>query len=150
MLSLNFQSSFGIGTETMSIAANSYSVCWFKDKELSFVFGLQMSVARAGSTVIFMTMAKIYDKFNEKYKGHKCLGMTLLFAALTCVASVIASLVLGYLDKRAQQILHKKTQKSEEQVNISDIKDFCLSFWLISFVIVTFFNAIFPFTAIGR
>ena len=43
---------FGIGGESLAVAQNTYASAWFSGKALNMVFGLQLSNARLGSTVI--------------------------------------------------------------------------------------------------
>lgn len=40
---------FSLGGENLAVAQNTYSVAWFKGKELNFVFGLQLSISRVVS-----------------------------------------------------------------------------------------------------
>lgn len=89
---------FGIGAESLAVAQNNYAVLWFKGKELNMVFGLQLSVARFGSTVNFWVMQPIYDYVHSIYKEHNALGVVLLLAAGTCVLSLMCALVLGMLE----------------------------------------------------
>jgi hypothetical protein len=35
-----------MGGESLSMALNKYTVSWFRGRELNFVFGLQLSIAR--------------------------------------------------------------------------------------------------------
>ncbi|KAG7248528.1 hypothetical protein CRUP_027488, partial [Coryphaenoides rupestris] len=84
---------FGIGGESLSVAQNTYAVNWFKGKELNLVFGLQLSMARLGSTVNMNIMGWVYN------------------TAVTCFFSLACALVLGYLDKRAERILKKEQGK---------------------------------------
>ena len=56
---------FGIGGESLAVAQNTYAVAWFKGKELNMVFGFQLSVARVGSTVNFLTVGPLYHKLEE-------------------------------------------------------------------------------------
>lgn len=85
---------FGIGAESLAVAQNSYAVLWFKGKELNMVFGLQMSIARFGSTVNFWVMQPIYDWVHNYYPS-RTLGAVLLLATTTCVLSLISALILG-------------------------------------------------------
>lgn len=87
---------FGIGSESLAVAQNSYAVLWFKGKELNMVFGLQMSIARFGSTVNFWVMQPLYDWVHSYYPS-RTLGAVLLLATTTCLASLIAALILGKL-----------------------------------------------------
>jgi len=40
---------FSLGGENLAVAQNTYSVNWFKGKELNMVFGLQLSFSRVVS-----------------------------------------------------------------------------------------------------
>lgn len=114
------------------------------------VFGLQLSIARVGSTANFLTMVLVYGQFHEWFSGYLNLGFTLLFASVTCIFSLICAFILAYFDKRAKKILKKDETEVGEKVNLTDAKNFSLSFWLICVICVTYYVTIFPFTALGR
>lgn len=86
---------FGIGAESLAVAQNNYAVLWFKGKELNMVFGLQLSVARFGSTVNFWVMQPIYNYVYDLHQTLPPLGVVLLLATVTCVLSLMCALVLG-------------------------------------------------------
>ena len=83
------------------------------------------------------------------FSGHATLGVTLFIAALTCIFSFICALILAFFDKRAERILKKQAGQTGEVIKITDVKDFSLMFWIISFICVTYYVAIFPFTSLG-
>lgn len=141
---------FGIGAESLAVAQNSYAVLWFKGKELNMVFGLQLSVARFGSTVNFWVMQPIYDYVSKFYQGHQALGVVLLLATLTCVMSLICALILGYMDKRAERILQRNNNPSGQVPKLTDIFTFKPPFWMVSVICVAYYVAIFPFIALGQ
>ncbi|ALC44413.1 CG8602 [Drosophila busckii] len=141
---------FGIGAESLAVAQNSYAVLWFKGKELNMVFGLQLSVARFGSTVNFWVMPGIYKYVSNFYQGHQALGVVLLFATLTCVMSLMCALILGWMDKRAERILQRNNNPSGEIPKLTDIFTFKPPFWMVSVICVAYYVAIFPFIALGQ
>lgn len=164
---------FGIGAESLAVAQNNYAVLWFKGKELNMVFGLQLSFARVGSTVkwvfsgrenaphllippfcsaadSFIVMEPIYKYVNQWYKGHLCIGVVLLIASITCLMSFACALMLGWMDKRAQRILERNDNPGGEVAQLSDIKTFKLTFWMVSVICVAYYVAIFPFIALGK
>uniref|UniRef100_A0A8C1UVW2 Major facilitator superfamily domain containing 1 n=1 Tax=Cyprinus carpio TaxID=7962 RepID=A0A8C1UVW2_CYPCA len=100
---------FSIGGESLAVAQNTYAVNWFKGKELNLVFGLQLSMARLGSTVNMNVIGWVYGRIQAMLgsAGHTTLGITLMIAASTCLFSLICALILGFLDRRAERILHK-------------------------------------------
>ncbi|XP_056644221.1 major facilitator superfamily domain-containing protein 1-like isoform X1 [Diorhabda sublineata] len=142
---------FGIGAESLTVGQNNYAVLWFKGKELNMVFGLQLSFARIGSTVNFLVMESLYSAVsNLSSDGAHVLGLVLYIAAGTCVFSMICSLCVSFLDKRAERILHRNNNASGEVVKLSDVRYFKLTFWLICIICVTFYCSIFPFIAIAK
>lgn len=70
---------FRIGGESLAVAQNTYTVSWFKGKELNTVFGLQLSMARVGSTVNFLSMVPLYNWVQTFSDGYRALGFSLLF-----------------------------------------------------------------------
>ncbi|XP_037958170.1 major facilitator superfamily domain-containing protein 1 isoform X2 [Teleopsis dalmanni] len=141
---------FGIGAESLAVAQNNYAVLWFKGKELNMVFGLQLSVARLGSTVNFWVMQPIYNYVHKFYQGHEAIGVVLLLAAGTCVLSLLCALILGWMDKRAERILQRNNNASGEIAKLSDVVTFKVSFWMVSIICVAYYVAIFPFIALGK
>ncbi|RXM31367.1 hypothetical protein EOD39_7090 [Acipenser ruthenus] len=145
---------FGIrtGGESLAVAQNTYAVSWFKGKELNLVFGLQLSMARLGSTVNMNIMGWIYSSVKGLVgsPGHTTLGITLLIGCATCIFSLICALVLGYLDKRAEKILNKEQGETGEVIKLTDVKDFSISLWLIFIICVCYYVAVFPFIGLGQ
>lgn len=159
-----------IGAESLAVAQNNYAVLWFKGKELNMVFGLQLSFARVGSTVNFWVMEPIYSWVNQWYTGYEGLGIVLFIgtyllfcivcfiikflniftATLTCLISMLCSIILGCLDKRAERMLRRNEGASGDMVHLKDVKDFGLSFWLITIICVAYYVAIFPFIGLGK
>ncbi|KAL6081180.1 hypothetical protein STEG23_012152 [Scotinomys teguina] len=143
---------FGIGGESLAVAQNTYAVSWFKGKELNLVFGLQLSMARIGSTVNMNLMGWLYPKIEASVgsAGHMTLGVTLMIGGVTCVLSLICALVLAYLDRRAEKILHREQGKTGEVIKLTDIKDFSLPLWLVFLICVCYYVAVFPFIGLGK
>ncbi|XP_050529297.1 major facilitator superfamily domain-containing protein 1 [Daktulosphaira vitifoliae] len=143
---------FGIGGESLAVAQNSYAVLWFKGKELNMVFGFQLSFARVGSTVNFLVMEPLYQYIKTvfNFPDNKSMAFVLFAASLTCVISLMSSLILAWQDKRAERLLHRKLPSAEEVVKITDVKNFNKSFWLVTFIIVCYYTSIFPFVALGK
>jgi len=142
---------FGMGGENLQVAQNAYAVGWFKGKELNMVFGLQLSMARIGSTVNMNIMGPIYDLVKTNFNGpaYQLMGIVLFLAAISCIVSLFCAFFTGYLDKRKQRLLQTDAIKTGEKVSLWDVKDFPLSLWLICAVCVFYYAAVFPFIGIG-
>ncbi|XP_022124494.1 major facilitator superfamily domain-containing protein 1 [Pieris rapae] len=142
---------FGIGGESLQVAVNNYVVLWFKGKELNMVFGLQLSFSRFGSTVNFWVMEPIYHWVANYYGGYERLGVTLFIASMTCLGSLLCGLILGFMDHRAEKILERSEQHSNEPpFRMLDILNFKTVYWLLSIICVAYYVAIFPFIALGK
>uniref|UniRef100_L7LXT9 Lysosomal dipeptide transporter MFSD1 n=1 Tax=Rhipicephalus pulchellus TaxID=72859 RepID=L7LXT9_RHIPC len=140
---------FGVGGESLAVAQNTYSVAWFKDKELNTVFGLQLSISRLGSTANFMTMPFLYSAVAKLYPGVTGLGVSLLIAASWCVMSMLCAVVLAILDRRAQRIMGREDAMTGEVVKLTDVRYFPKTFWLLCFICVSYYVTIFPFIGLG-
>ncbi|RMC01909.1 hypothetical protein DUI87_21070 [Hirundo rustica rustica] len=143
---------FGIGGESLAVAQNTYAVSWFKGKELNLVFGLQLSMARIGSTVNMNIMGWIYSRVQHLLgcAGPSTLGLALLIGGVTCLFSLSCALVLAYLDRRAEKLLCKEQGRTGEVIKLTDVKDFSLSLWLIFVICVCYYAAVFPFIGLGN
>ena len=141
---------YAIGGENLAVTSNMRAVKWFKGKELSMVFGLQLSIARAGSTINFNVMQPLYDWLHtsQGYSGHKCLGIAFMIASLMTGYDLLMAVILGIRDRWAEKKLKIKEVKSDK-ISLKDIKQFKLDFWTISFIIVFYYVAVFPFISLG-
>ncbi|XP_040564003.1 lysosomal dipeptide transporter MFSD1 [Lepeophtheirus salmonis] len=141
---------FGIGGESLAVAQNTYAASWFSGDTLNRVFGFQISIARFGSSVNYWTVGKIYDSLLPKFDhGYTALGWTLMIASFTCFISLVSSIILGVIDKRAKTIL-KKDDIASDPISLKDIVKFPLNFWLLSTVCVTYYVTVFPFVSLAQ
>ena len=131
---------FGIGSESMIVAQSSILAKWFKGKELAFAFGVALTISRLGTLFSFNTESAIAHYFNDW-------RMALWAAAFFCFVSVLFNLVYIVLDWRGEKVLNLQEEEVEEKIRFRDVKNFPASFWYISLLCVTFYSAIFPFTA---
>ncbi|KAG8001954.1 Major facilitator superfamily domain-containing protein 1 [Nibea albiflora] len=79
-----------IGGESLAVAQNTYAVNWFKGKELNLVFGLQLSMARLGSTVNMNIMGSVYSKVADLVgsPGYTALGASLMIGEVIKLTDV--------------------------------------------------------------
>lgn len=140
---------YGLGGESLSVAQNTYVVAWFKGRELNTVFGFQITISRAGSTLAYNTMHLIFSHMRQQYTPQTALGWTLLIANLTCVLSLVVSLLLAILDKRAERLLGRQSPQSDEKIRLRDATNFKSEFWMLTIICVSFYLTIFPFIALA-
>lgn len=140
---------YGLGGESLCVAQNTYVVAWFKGRELNTVFGFQITVSRAGSTLAYNTLYLIYGSFRATSPPRIALGYTLLLASLTCVLSLVVSIILAAQDKRAERLLGRVIPQSDEGIRLKDTTNFKSEFWLLTLICVSFYLTIFPFIALS-
>ena len=104
---------FGVGAESLGVAANAYVVKWFSGRELSLVFGVLLSIARVGSTANMNSMGPLFHyladecPWTARMSGQQVLGITLFIAGLVCVSSWLCAAAMVYFDARADRILER-------------------------------------------
>lgn len=129
---------FGLGAESLIVSITTTLAKWFKGKELSFAFGLNLTIARLGSFAALNspTWAKsLYDNWQGP----------LLVSFVASLVSVIAVLTYYLLDvwARRRYILHE--EQKQEKLVIKEAFKFGSAFWFITLLCVTFYSAMFPF-----
>lgn len=133
---------FGAGSEPLIVAQSAILARWFKGKELALAFGIALTVSRLGTLFTFNTGELIASHFgNYRY--------ALFAAVLFCAVSLAANVAYIILDRRAERALQLQDEGAEEKIVFKDIKDFKPSYWYVVLLCVTFYSAIFPFTALS-
>jgi MFS family permease len=132
---------FGAGSEALITAQNAILARWFKGKELALAFGVALTMSRLGTLFSFNTEALIAERFSP---------VTALWAAaFFCVASLLTNVVYVFLDKRGERFLGLANGSAGDRIVFSDIRRFTRSYWLVTLLCLTFYSAIFPFTALS-
>ena len=133
---------FGAGSESLVVAQSAILARWFKGKELALSFGIALTISRLGTLFSFNTEALIAKHFGN-YKA------ALWAAVLFCAFSLLAAFVYAVMDKHGERILNLPKPLADEKVKLSDVKVFSKSYWYVTILCVTFYSAIFPFTALS-
>ncbi|HPG41181.1 MAG TPA: MFS transporter [bacterium] len=129
---------FGLGAESLIVAITTVIAKWFKGKELSFAFGLNLTIARIGSFTALNspTLAKsLYDNWQQP----------LFLAAIAGFTSFIAVMIYIFLESGAEKHYTLGSAGKPDKINLKEIFNMTPSFWYISLLCVTFYSAIFPF-----
>ena len=133
---------FGAGSEPLIVAQSAILARWFKNKELALSFGLTLTVSRLGSLFAFNTG----ELFSSYFKSFR---YALLVAVAACLLSLLGNLIYIFMDRRAERILELKDGGGGDKIVFKDIKEFKPTFWYVTFLCVTFYSAIFPFTSLS-
>jgi len=129
---------FGIGAESLIVAVTTAIARWFRGKELSFAFGLNLTIARLGSFVALNSptwAARYYDH----WQGPMVIATT--FSTLCIVGAALYWLLEG----RAERVYSLGEAGSTDKVVLRDILKFSTSYWFIVALCITFSSGIFPF-----
>jgi len=134
---------YGLGAETSIVVINKILVKWFKGKELSFAFAVNLAIARLG-TAAALIMSPILIETGAGWT------LALWVAAILMGIALLFFIVYMMYDKRYTPV--EKTGSlldADEKFNFNDIVGLLKnkSFILISLLCVTFYSAVFPFQA---
>jgi MFS family permease len=129
---------FGLGAESLIVAVTTAIAKWFRGKELSFAFGINITISRAGS--LLAQQSPSWAGFAYNYWRNPLL-ISVGFGALCVVGAVIYWALEVYAEKRYQVGPAGATDK----VVFRDVKAFGLSYWYIVALCITFYSGIFPF-----
>jgi len=132
---------FGIGSESLVVAQSAILARWFTGKELALSFGVTLTVSRLGTLFSFNTMALLAARLG--YRG------SLWIAAVLCGFGLLANWFYTLLDHRAQPVLGLHEAGAGDKIVLSDARKFPASYWFVTMLCVTFYSAIFPFTALA-
>ncbi len=128
---------FGLGAESLIVAVTTAVAKWFKGKELSFAFGINLMLARAGS---FLAQFSPTWASSAYVTWRKPLLISVGFGALC----VVGAAIYWALEVRAEHT-YELGQGSTDKVVWSDIYRFGRSYWYIVALCIVFYSAIFPF-----
>jgi MFS family permease len=135
---------FGVGIEIAGITTSKIVVKWFRGKSLAFAMGMQLSVARLG-TSLAMSAPLLIISYTGKLSSP-------IFVSLVMLAfGLVAFILYSILDKRFDE--STAAEKVEQNIAPEEefrIKDFLSiiknkAWWYISILCVLFYSAVFPF-----
>jgi MFS family permease len=133
---------FGWGSESLVVAQSAIFTRWFKGKELAFAFGVGLTISRLGTLFSFNTEALIAEYFGQY-------SAALWAAVFFCGLSLAANALFILLDKQGERALKLQEEGGGDKIVVADIKKFNSSYWYVTLLCVTFYSAIFPFTALS-
>lgn len=129
---------FGLGAESLIVAVTTVIGRWFKGKELSFAFGINLTIARLGSFAALNSPTWGSGFYNDwQYP--------LLVAVAAGVISVAAAIIYFGMDVFAAKNFSLREVPKQDKIIWSQIFRFSSSFWFITLLCVTFYSAMFPF-----
>ena len=128
---------FGMGAESLNVAVTAALARWFKGKELSFAFGINLTICRLGTFAALNSPTWARAAYaNWRWPFLIAVGFSVL-----CVIGVV---VYWLMEVKAEREFHLG-EASTDKVVFGDLFKFGVSYWYIVALCVTFYSAIFPF-----
>ncbi len=128
---------FGMGAESLNVAVITALGRWFRGKELSFAFGLNLTTARLGTFAALNspTWARAaYANWRTPFL------IAVAFSALCVLAAIVYWAMEVWAEKN-----YSLGAVSTDKVVFADLWKFGVSYWLIVALCIVFYSAIFPF-----
>jgi MFS family permease len=129
---------FGLGAESLIVAVTTAVAKWFRGKELSFAFGINLMIARFGTWLAQNSPTWAHSAYDN---WRSPLLISVGFGSLC----IVGALLYWILESYAEMRMDLKHQGSTDKVVFSDIFHFGVSYWYVVALCVVFYSAIFPF-----
>jgi len=128
---------FGMGAESLNVAVTAALARWFKGKELSFAFGINLTICRLGTFAALNSPTWARSTYAYwRYPFLIALGLSAF-----CVVGVV---IYWVMEVHAEKNYHLG-EASTDKVVFADLFKFGVSYWFIVALCVTFYSGIFPF-----
>src|SRR5579864_3229723 len=136
----------GLGAESMIVAVTTALAKWFKGKELSFAFGVNLTIARLASVAADNSPSWASSVFYPQGSAGPPSWQGPLFLAVGAgVLSVVTALIYWVLENNAEARYELGRAGQVDKLEFKDIFRFDVSYWLVVGLCFTFYSAIFPF-----
>jgi len=129
---------FGIGAESLIVAVTTALARWFKGKELSFAFGVNLTIARLGSFLALNSPTWAKPAFDNWQ-------LPLLISVAFGTLCVIGPLVYWIMENSAEKRYDLGQAGETDKVSFSGLFRLGSSYWYVVLLCVTFYSAVFPF-----
>jgi MFS family permease len=128
----------GVGSEPLIVAVTTALAKWFKGRELSFAFGINLMIARLGS------VAADWSPTWARFAYDSWQGPLVVAAALGALCT-IGPLGYGLMEAHARKHYSLAKAAPTDKLTFQGMFRFGASFWFVVALCVTFYSAIFPF-----
>jgi MFS family permease len=130
---------FGLGAESLIVAVTVIIGQWFVGRQLGFAFGVNLSIARAGSYSADMSTSWFQPLYDMGWQP------PLLLAAGFAAISVVGCAAYYFLERAAARRFQLAAAAPTDRIVWSDLWRFDRSYWYVVGLCVTFYSVIFPF-----
>jgi MFS family permease len=130
----------GLGAEPLIVAVTTALAKWFKGKELSFAFGINLTIARLGSWAADNSPSWASPFYVDWQQP-------LVLAAFIGAFCVVGAGLYWIMESRAEGRYSLGPQEETEKLDLGQLYRFSRSYWYVVGLCVVFYSAIFPFRA---
>jgi len=130
----------GIGAEPLVVAVTTALAKWFKGKELSFAFGINLLIARLGSVSADWSPSfarSLYTNWQDP----------LWLACFIAGLSVAGAFLYWVLENKSEKKYSLGEVSETEKLELKNLYKFSRSYWYIVALCVVFYSTVFPFRA---
>jgi MFS family permease len=129
---------FGLGAESLIVAVTTALAKWFRGKELSFAFGINLTIARLG------TFAALNSPTWAK-PAYEHWQWPLIIATVMGSLCVIGAVFYWAMESMAAKRYALGQADEPDKIVFKDVFRFGKSYWFVVLLCITFYSAIFPF-----
>jgi len=130
---------FGLGAESMIVAITVVLGQWFVGRQLGFAFGVNLSIARAGSYAADVSPIAAKPLYDAGWQ------QPLILAAAIMAIALIAAFAYFGLERSAEKRYDLARPAQPDRIVWRDLLRFDRSYWYVVGLCVTFYAVIFPF-----
>ncbi|MGC2108615.1 MAG: MFS transporter [Candidatus Korobacteraceae bacterium] len=136
----------GLGAESQIVAVTTALARWFKGKELSFAFGINLTIARlasiaADNSPTWARFAFYPNGIDAQPSWHRPLVLATVVGSLAVVGAVIYWL----MEIHAEKSYHLGKSGEPDKLSFREGLKFNPSYWYAVALCFTFYSGIFPF-----
>jgi MFS family permease len=136
----------GLGAESQIVAVTVALARWFKGKELSFAFGLNLTIARLAS--IAADNSPTWARFAFYPNGITALPswhQPLVLATIVGSTAIVGAAIYWWMEVHAEKRYHLGKSGEPDKLSFREGLKFNLSYWWAVALCFTFYAGIFPF-----
>ncbi len=136
----------GLGAESLIVAVTTALAKWFKGKELSFAFGVNLTIARLASVAADNSPSWASFAFYPHGAGSEPSWQGPLHLAIGFgVICVVGAVAYWWLEKSAETKYSLGKAGDVDKLEFKGLFSFGKSYWFIVGLCFAFYSAIFPF-----
>jgi len=135
----------GLGAESLIVAVTTALAKWFKGKELSFAFGINLTIARLASVAADRSPSWASFAFYPEGPNGPASWQRPLVIAVAAGVICVAAAVIYWLLEAAESHYRLGQAGSVDKLEVGSGLRFNASYWYVVGLCFTFYSAIFPF-----